>query len=380
MPLLRFGARSAIAQTHPPAEATVATRRCRAGSLPCRARAFHSLYDTRKTSLEIEQMKCHSGTRSDDTFSKHVLIAAALLLTTDASAQPAAAARPLIKRDAQTKVSEHVFVILDDDVSFVPNVGIVVGDRATLIVDTGLGERNGKIVLDVVREASDNQEIYLTATHYHPEHDLGAAAFPPSAKMLRWRDQQLEADEIGAETIERFSAFSPAIAELLEGAEARTADIVFEDSITVDLGGVKVRIWGVGPTHTLGDTVFYVEGDGVLFTGDVVMSMFPAVSAHAGSIAKWIANMNEFEALNPTTVVPSHGRLGDAGFIRRYREYLTAVQTRVREAKLGGASVEQATSMLAASLAQEFADLQPASAPGIGRINAAVQAAYRDIP
>ena len=53
----------------------------------------------------------------------------------------------MIKRDAAIKVSDHVFVILDDNVGFVPNVGIVVGDRATLIVDTGMGPDNGAIVL-----------------------------------------------------------------------------------------------------------------------------------------------------------------------------------------------------------------------------------------
>ena len=35
----------------------------------------------------------------------------------------------------------------------------------------------------------------------------------------------------------------------------------------------------VGPTHTRGDTVFFVEGDNVLFAGDVVMSAFPAFAS-----------------------------------------------------------------------------------------------------
>ena len=119
-----------------------------------------------------------------------------------ASAQPAATAPPMIKRDATMKVSDHVYVILDDNVGFVPNVGIVVGDRATLIVDTGMGPDNGAVVLEEARKLSDNTEFYLTATHFHPEHDLGATAFPASAKMMRWRGQQEETDTQGAQTIE----------------------------------------------------------------------------------------------------------------------------------------------------------------------------------
>lgn len=287
---------------------------------------------------------------------------------------------PLIKQDAAIKVSDHAFVILDDNVGFVPNVGLVVGERATLIVDTGLGDRNGAIVLAEARKLGDNTEFYLTATHFHPEHDLGATAFPADAKMVRWRAQQAEADEVGQQTIERFKQFSPAVAELLAGARFRPVDTLFDAEITIDLGGVHVRLIGVGPNHTLGDTVMFVEEDRVLFTGDVVMSVFPAASAQSGSIAKWLDNLAAFTALSPTVVVPAHGRLGDAEMIRNYRDYLTAVRERTAAAKRQGQSLEAAQQALAGALAQQFAVLQPPSGAAAGRINAAIAAAYREAP
>ena len=39
--------------------------------------------------------------------------------------------------------------------------------------------------------------------------------------MIRWRDQQAEVDELGVQTIERFSSFSPAVAALLSKASFR---------------------------------------------------------------------------------------------------------------------------------------------------------------
>jgi glyoxylase-like metal-dependent hydrolase (beta-lactamase superfamily II) len=294
--------------------------------------------------------------------------------------QPAAGPAPIIKQDATQKIAEHTYVILDDNVGFVPNVGIVVGERATLIVDTGLGERNGAIVLAEARKLSDNTDFYLTATHFHPEHDLGATAFPADAEMVRWREQQNEAEQQGQQMIERFSAISPAVAELLAGARLRPVDTLFDDEVRLDLGGVHVRVKGVGPNHTLGDTVMFVEEDRVLFTGDVVMSYFPSASAQAGSVDKWISNMNEFEALSPVVVVPAHGRLGDVQFIRRYRDYLTAVRDDARAAKRSGQTVEQAQQALAPALAQRFAELAPPNGQSAGRINAAIQMAYRSAP
>jgi glyoxylase-like metal-dependent hydrolase (beta-lactamase superfamily II) len=303
--------------------------------------------------------------------------ACAAFLPLVVEAQPQGEVQPIIKQDSIMEVSEHVFVIPDDNVGFVPNVGIVVGDRATLIVDTGMGERNGAIVLQEARKVSDNSRYYLTATHFHPEHDLGATAFPADAQMVRWRGQQHESDELGTETIQRFSSFSPVVAELLDGVEYREADIVFEDEVTLNLGGVHVRIMGVGPNHTRGDTVFFVEEDRVLFTGDVVMSVLPSVGAQSADLEKWLDNLDRFEALDPVTIVPAHSRMGDAALIRRYREFLTTVRDRTAAAKSNGATVEEAIGMLGEELAEQFADLEPASGPQPGRISAAIQAAYR---
>jgi glyoxylase-like metal-dependent hydrolase (beta-lactamase superfamily II) len=298
------------------------------------------------------------------------------LAATSATAQPAAP-EPMIRTDATEPISEHVYVILDQNVSFVPNVGIVVGDRATLIVDTGLGTANGRIVLAEARKLSDNDIFYLTATHFHPEHDLGALAFPDSARMVRWAGQQAEADSDGAATIQRFSGISPAVAGLLDGVDFRAPDVLFEDKVTIDLGGVRVVASGVGPNHTLGDTVFWVEGDRVLFTGDVVMPIFPSVGGQTADLDKWLRNLDNFEQLNPAVVVPAHGRLGDVELIRNYRSFLGAARERVLERKRRGESLETITAALSPILAEDFAVLAPANGSPAGRINGAIQAAWR---
>lgn len=322
----------------------------------------------------------HVKRKTDGSSHSAALAIAALVLLLgglDGFAQPAAGPEPIIRREAAVKVSEHVYVIPDENVGFVPNVGIVVGDRATLIVDTGLGERNGRIVLGEARRLGGNETFYLAATHFHPEHDLGASAFPASARMVRWRAQQDEADAFGRETIERFQAISPVVAELLDGAEFRAPDVLFDDDVTLDLGGVRVRLTGVGPNHTLGDTVFWVEQDRVLFTGDVVMSVFPAVNGQSADIEKWLANLETFEALAPETIVPAHGRLGDLELVRDYRAYLAAVRDRVGALEREGVSLEAARERLVPVLAAEFPQLHPVRGSPDGRVGAAIQAAYR---
>src|SRR6202789_1256913 len=86
----------------------------------------------------------------------------------------------MLPENSVTRVSEHVYAI----VGF-PNIGIVVGDRATLVVDTGLGPRNGAIVMKQADKLGKGQILYLTTTHFHPEHAMGEQAFPVKTVIIR---------------------------------------------------------------------------------------------------------------------------------------------------------------------------------------------------
>jgi glyoxylase-like metal-dependent hydrolase (beta-lactamase superfamily II) len=50
-----------------------------------------------------------------------------------------------------------------------------------------------------------------------------------------------------------------------------------------------VRFLVVGPTHTRGDTAFFVEQDSVLFAGDVVMNNSFLAANQASSMKAWLS-------------------------------------------------------------------------------------------
>src|SRR5262245_41517115 len=110
--------------------------------------------------------------------------------------------------DRPTRVTDHVQALMG-----FPNVVIVTGDRATLVVDTGLGPRNGATAARVAKQLSKGPTLYLTTTHFHPEHAAGESAFPPGTILLRSSVQQDEMTRHGVELLDLFRRLSPEFAE-----------------------------------------------------------------------------------------------------------------------------------------------------------------------
>jgi glyoxylase-like metal-dependent hydrolase (beta-lactamase superfamily II) len=282
--------------------------------------------------------------------------------------QPPTLPDPLVREGVTQEISAHVHVIPDNNVVLVPNVGIVVGANGMLVIDTGMGERNGATVLREARKLKDGGTLYLATTHIHPEHDLGAGAFPKETVMIRSEDQEKEIMDTGLATAKLFSDRSPGWAELLKGATFRRATVTFSAEHVVDLGGVRVRMLAMGPNHTVGDTAFFVEPDGVLFAGDIVMRAQPALASPQSNIGHWLDSLQKLEALHPTRIVPSHGPMGDAAMIANYRTYFEAIQSRAGALKKEGKNIEETAQTIAMELQDRF--------PDRNRTMAAVRVAY----
>jgi glyoxylase-like metal-dependent hydrolase (beta-lactamase superfamily II) len=302
-------------------------------------------------------------------------ITASIICTTIVWAQPQSAqVGPLVREGSTVKVSSHVYVIPDFNVGGVPNVGIIVGSKATLVVDTGLGPRNGQTIVREMNKVSGNADVYVVSTHFHPEHALGEPAFPASAKLIRARAQQQDIDEFGLAVASLFASRSPLQAELLKDVQFRKADIFFETEYTLDLGGVRVKMLWLGPTHTRGDTIIWIDEDRVLFAGDVVMNhRFVSFMSPYSSVKAWLNEFNELERLDPVLIVPSHGMMGDARLIEEQRTVMSAIQARAVELKRQGQSPDEAAQTVQTEFQMKYPDWT-----GPAQAGAAARVAYRE--
>ncbi len=290
-------------------------------------------------------------------------------------AQQAPAPDPLVRENATVKLGAHTWAIPDNNVPLVPNVGIVVGSRATLVIDPGLGRRNGEAVLREVAKVSRNTELYLVSTHFHAEHTTGNLAFPATATYINSRVQEEEFEQGGLQMVANFSKRSPLTAEILAGTTRRIADTTFDRDHTLDLGGVTVRMLVVGPAHTRGDTAFFVAEDRVLFTGDFVMNQSFLAAGAAASMKSWFAGFDQLDALKATTIVPAHGAVGTGALIAENRAVMHEIYKRAGELKHQGRTIDEVVKTVSSELAAKH--------PGWPRANgiaAAARASFNEAP
>jgi glyoxylase-like metal-dependent hydrolase (beta-lactamase superfamily II) len=245
--------------------------------------------------------------------------------------------------DVTTKVSEHVLMTTG-----FPNVVYVVGDDATLVVDTGLGNANGALVARVAKRLSKGPKLFLTTTHYHPEHAAGIGGFPAETILIRPTAQQQELEKEGAQTMTFFKN-SPQFGPSLQGlGPLRPADLTFESEAKLVLGGgVTVRLMFLGAGHTASDELIFVEPDRALITGDIVQNkVVPGVASSGGSFASWLTVLDKLVPLAPRVVVPTHSKVGDASLITSEAAFIRDMQGRVAALKRSGVSASDAAKQL----------------------------------
>ena len=257
-----------------------------------------------------------------------------------------------VPENATIKVSEHVHAI-----EGFPNIAIVTGTRGTLVVDTGMGARNGAVIVREVQKLTKAPVLYLTTTHFHPEHSTGEQAFPPATVLIRNIAQQQEMDLRGAEYIATFSSRSAQNKELLQGVKLRQPDILYDRELKLDLGGVTARLFWLGAAHTKGDELIMVEGDSVLIPGDIVQNkLVPNFPNEDASVKGWLAVLDQLAPLKPRLVVPDHGELGDGSLIAQERAFLQDLQRRAQELKRQGVNADDAGKQIQTEFKTKYPD------------------------
>jgi cyclase len=223
----------------------------------------------------------------------------------------------------------------------VDNSGFIVGRRGVLVIDSHINGAMARQILDAVRRVTEKPILYLVNTNYHGDHTFGNYMFPASTTIIAHRKT--------AEHMRHFEHEKAFMLATVEGdqtvfgeARLRLPDIVFEDSLRIDLGGRVVELYHFGTGNTDGDVVVYEPEAKAVWTGNLVVGAgtIPPMFEHGA--ATYLQTLTKLQAaLDIKTIVPGHGALSDGSLLARYVGYCSKLIETVRTAIGADMSLEQ---------------------------------------
>ncbi|WP_329263734.1 MBL fold metallo-hydrolase [Streptomyces sp. NBC_01478] len=235
---------------------------------------------------------------------------------------------PVVHIAEVRELDRDLVVVPDRRVPLVPNIGVIGGRDAVLVVETGLGPQNAEKVLEFASEYARGRRLYVTTTHFHPEHAFGAQVFAGEATFLVNRAQAEDLKVKGPGYLDMFRGLGEPVARQLEGVVLPEPDLVYDEAYDLELGGRVVQLRATGRAHSRGDQVVRVPDADVLFTGDLVeagqFAIFPWFPPYDTDVSgtRWLAVMERLAGEGARVVVPGHGAVGGPELLADVRDYL----------------------------------------------------------
>lgn len=265
------------------------------------------------------------------------------------------------------------------------NAGLVVGDGASLLVDTLFDRQLTQQMLDALTPFTRSAPIRsLVNTHANGDHCYGNELVA-GAEIIASTAAAHEMTEVPPEMLAALNTAPGEIGELFRSffGAFEFADITmkfptrtFDVRLDIEVGGRAIELIEVGPAHTRGDVIAYVPDARTVYTGDVLfIGGTPIV--WAGPLSNWISACDLMLGMDIDTVVPGHGPVTDKQGIVQVRDYLSFIEQ--------GAAARYESGMDAFDAARDIAQEMSATGSSFarwgeaGRISVNVETAYRSL-
>lgn len=237
-----------------------------------------------------------------------------------------------------------VFMVYPDDaegknkagVPVATSGGFVIGDDGVLVIDTMLNRRLATQLIELIRARTDKPIRYIVNTSYHGDHSYGNQFFPKDVEIIQHQaTQDYIQSHFGADV--KFMSTYFGQNQGLDELRPRRANVLLGDGgrLQIDLGNQKVEVMHLGFAQTKGDLFVWAPKQKVLFAGNPVIAMPPALPwLLDGHMIESTETLKKVRAMLPTgaMIVPGHGVPTDVSTLDFNLRYLETLRKEVQAA------------------------------------------------
>ena len=221
------------------------------------------------------------------------------------------------------------------------NVGLVVGNEAAAVVDSGGSMIEARAFLAAIKTVTDKPVRYLVNTHMHPDHIFGNAVFRDVGATIVGHRNLPRA--LAARGDFYLQSYRGQVGDaLMEGVEIVPPTQTVDDRLELDLGDRKLELRAWKAAHTDNDLTAYDSATRTFFAGDLVfMGHLPTLD---GSLLGWMRQLDELAAIDAAIAVPGHGPAPSAWpqALEDERRYFDVLAGDLRKAIADGVPLDKA--------------------------------------
>ena len=234
----------------------------------------------------------------------------------------------------------------------IANIGFIVGEQAVAVIDSGGCTRAGARLRAAIRATTDLPIRYVIASHVHPDHLFGHAAFLADRPSFVGHAKLPAA--LAARGAYYLESLREEFGEAAAGTEVVMPTLTVTDRAEIDLGGRRLQLVAHETAHTDNDLSVLDPATGTLWLGDLLfMERIPVID---GSLLGWLSVLEKVQGWPAARVVPGHGPASapwPAAAAAEVR-YLTRLREDVRAAIDRNATIEEAVATAGASARESW--------------------------
>jgi len=234
---------------------------------------------------------------------------------------------------AETAVRENVFVwTLGGDsisTSYGTNCTAVIGPESVLVVDPLIAPAHARLVAAAIQQKTSAPVRFVTLTHHHTDHSLGASTFVQAGAALIANRTCRERMALEHPQLIEQRRWQPETRDLFMDAVPVLPSVTFEESLTVHLGEMEIELWHPGWGHTPGDVFLFLPEARVAICGDLLFSGYH-FNFEDGSLPGVRQGLRALRALDAETFIPGHGPVAGPEALDEQAQYLDTVESVVR--------------------------------------------------
>ncbi len=221
------------------------------------------------------------------------------------------------------------------------NLSFIITSDGVLVVNAGASYLLAKALHTEIKKITDQPVKYVVLENGQGHAMLGSNYWQEQgATVIAHTDAAREIEEKGAAVFEREKE---SIREKAEGTVVVMPDETFEHQKIIEMGGLRIELLHLGPTHSPGDIVVWLPEKQLVISGDMAFHQRMLPLFEYTDTAAWLKTWDKFAALDAKYVIPGHGGPTNMAEVTRYtKDYLVYLRKKVGELIENGDSLLEA--------------------------------------